>query len=125
MGSLLAYVAAAIVAVWGAAHAMPTRTVLAGFEPITSENRRIVAQEWLAEALTMWGVAAVVIVVTAVGGPDTSACRWVYRVAAGLLAALATLTALTGARAPVIWFKVCPVLLAGSAALLVAASLVR
>ena len=48
---------------------------------------------------------------------------WVYRVAAGLLVALATLTALTGARTPVVWFKICPVLLAGSAALLLAASL--
>jgi len=28
----------------------------------------------------------------------------------------------TGARTPVVWFKICPVLLAGSAALLVAAS---
>lgn len=33
------------------------------------------------------------------------------------------LTALTGARTPVIWFKICPVLLITSAALLVAASL--
>ena len=48
---------------------------------------------------------------------------WVYRVAAGLLVALGTLTALTGARTPVVWFKICPVLLTGSAVLLVAGSL--
>lgn len=71
----------------------------------------------------MWGVAAVVIVVTAAGGADNDVRGWVYRVAAGLLVALGTLTALTGARTPVVWFKICPVLLAGSAALLVAASL--
>jgi hypothetical protein len=35
---------------------------------------------------------------------------------------LATLTALTGARTPVVWFKICPVLLAGSAVLLLIAS---
>ncbi len=79
-------------------------------------------QEWLAEAFTMWGVAAVVIAVTAAGGADAGARGWVYRVAAGLLVALGTLTALTGARTPVVWFKICPVLLAGSAALLVVAS---
>jgi hypothetical protein len=56
-------------------------------------------------------------------GADASSGIWVYRVAAGLLVALGTLTALTGARTPVVWFKICPVLLAGSAALLVAASL--
>jgi hypothetical protein len=65
----------------------------------------------------------VVIVATASGGADAGVRAWVYRVAAGMLVALATLTALTGARTPVVRFKVCLVLLAGSAALLVAASL--
>jgi len=97
---------------------------LLALSPITADNRRIVLQEWLAEAFTMWGIAAVVIAVTADGGADAADRWWVYRVAAGLLVALGTLTALTGARTRVVWFKVCPVLLAGSAALLVAASLV-
>jgi hypothetical protein len=74
----------------------------------------------------MWGIAAMVIVATAVGGAAGSDVRgWVYRVAAGLLAALAALTALTGARTPVVWFKICPFVLTGSAALLVAASLLQ
>ena len=71
MAAILAYVAAAVVALWGVAHAVPTGQVLAGFEPISTANRRIVVQEWLAEAFTMWGVAAVVIAVTAVGGADS------------------------------------------------------
>jgi len=121
---ILAYVAAAVVAVWGVAHAVPTGRVLAGFAPISGANRRIVLQEWLAEAFTMWGLAAVVIAVTAAGGADTGSGICAYRAAAGLLVALGALTALTGARTPVVWFKICPVLLAGSAALLVAASLV-
>jgi hypothetical protein len=122
MAAILAYFAAAVVAGWGVAHAVPTRKVLTGFAPITADNRRIVLQEWLAEALTMWGIAAVVIVVTAADGPDTAGRAWVYRAAAGLLIALATLTALTGARTPVVWFKICPVLMAGSAVLLLIAS---
>jgi hypothetical protein len=64
-----------------------------------------------------------VIVVTAVGGTDTGARVWVYRIAGGLLIALGALTALTGARTRVVWFKICPVLLGGSAVLLLAASL--
>ncbi|MGO9083244.1 MAG: hypothetical protein ACLQDY_30180 [Streptosporangiaceae bacterium] len=123
MGSVLAYAAGAVVAVWGAAHAVPTRQVLAGFQPITADNRRILLQEWLAEAFTMWGIAAIVIAVTAAGGTDTAARVWVYRAAALLLAALAALTALTGARTAVIWFRICPVLLAASAVLLLAASM--
>ena len=122
MAAILAYVAGALVAAWGVAHAVPTAQVLAGFEPITTPNRLIILQEWLAEAFTMWGVAAMVIAVTASGGHDTGAGVWVYGTAAALLVALGTLTALTGARTKVVWFKICPVLLAGSAALLVAAS---
>ncbi len=122
VAAILAYVAGTVVALWGVAHAVPTAQVLAGFEPITADNRRIALQEWLAEAITMWGIAAIVIAVTAAGGADSDARVWVYRTAAGLLVALSALTALTGARTPVIWFKICPVLLAGSAGLLLAAS---
>ena len=122
MANTLAYVAATIVATWGIAHAIPTRQVLAGFEPITTDNRRVVLQEWLAEALTMWAIAAVVITVTALGGARAHPTQWVYRIIAGVLLALAVLTGLTGARTPVIWFKICPVVLSGAAALLVAAS---
>jgi hypothetical protein len=106
------------------AHAVPTRQVLAGFAPITVDNRRLVLQEWLAEALTMWGVAAVVLAITAAGGAGIDVRASDYRIAAGLLIALGTLTALTGARTSVIWFKICPALLAGLAGLLLAASFV-
>ena len=111
----LAYLAAALVGAWGVAHAVPTRQVLAGFAPIGRDNRRILTQEWLAEAVTMWGLAALVITVTAVAG-DAAVTTWVYRVAAALLIALALLTALTGARTSIIWFRVCPGLLTVSAA---------
>jgi hypothetical protein len=121
MSALLAYLAAALVAAWGVAHAVPTRQVVAGFGPITVDNRRVIRQEWLAEAFTMWGTAAVVVAATAAAGA-ADARAWVYRAAAGLLVALGTLTALTGARTPVVWFKICPVLLGGAAGLLLAAS---
>ena len=58
-----------------------------------------------------------------VAGAGASASQWVYRAAGGLLLALAVLTSLTGARTPVIWFKICPVLMTASAVLLVTASL--
>ena len=97
---MLAYIAAALVAVWGIAHAAPTKKVVASFAPITTDNRRILTQEWLAESLTMWGMAALVVAVTA-----TAADIQVT------------------ARTPIVWFKVCPVLLAMSAALLLVASI--
>jgi len=122
MSAVLAYTSAALVAAWGTAHAIPIRQVLAGFEPVTPDNRQVIKQEWLAEAFTMWGIAAVVIAATAAGPAAPGIRAWVYRAACGLLAALAALTALTGARTPVIWFKICPVLLSAAAVLLLAAS---
>jgi hypothetical protein len=77
MSAVLASLGAALVAVWGVAHAIPTRQVLAGFEPVTADNRRIIKQEWLAEAFSMWGVAAVVIAATAAGGTAPDARAWV------------------------------------------------
>jgi hypothetical protein len=124
MADTLAYIAAVLVGLWGVAHAIPTKRVVAGFEPITVDNRRYILQEWLAEAFTMWGLAAIVIGATAIGADGDPVVAWVYRAVAGLLVALAVLTSLTGARTPVIWFKICPVLLGTSAVLLVIASIV-
>lgn len=122
MATILVDVAAALVFFWGVAHAIPTRQVLIGFEPISVDNRRVILQEWLAEAFTMWGVAAVLVLAAVISGTNTDLSMWIYRAAAGLLIALAALTALTGARTPVIWFKICPFLLTGSAILLLVAS---
>jgi hypothetical protein len=124
MATVLALLGAGVVALWGVAHVIPTRNVLAGFAPISVDNRRVVLQEWLVEAVTMWGIAALVVVCTVVGGAASEVTYWVYRVAALLLVALAVVTALTGARTKVIWFKICPVLLTSSAVLLLFASLV-
>ena len=124
MATVLALLGAGVVALWGVAHVIPTRNVLAGFAPISVDNRRVLLQEWLVEAVTMWGIAALVIVSTVVGGAASEVTSWVYRVAAALLVALAVVTALTGARTTVIWFKICPVLLTSSAVLLLVASLV-
>ena len=122
MSAVLAYFSAALIAAWGVAHAIPTGQVLAGFSPITPDNRRIIQQEWLAEAITMWGLAIVIIAATAAGGTTSDTRAWVYRGVSALLIALAALTALTGSRTPVIWFKICPVLLSVTGAMLVIAS---
>jgi len=52
MSAILAYVAAAIIGLWGVAHAVPTRQVVAGFRDTSLDNRRVLLQEWLAEAVT-------------------------------------------------------------------------
>lgn len=121
VATTIAYLAAAITGLWGVAHVVPTTRVVAGFEPISRDNRRVLLQEWLLEAVTMWGIAAFVITVTAAGG-GAHLTAWVYRVAAGILVTVAAVTSATGARTSVVWFKVCPVLMTSSAVLLLVAS---
>lgn len=104
----------------GVAHLVPTRSVVAGFGGISLDNRRVLTMEWVAEGLTMLFVGALVAAVTLSAGADDSVS--VYRLAAALLVGIAVLTALTGARAPVGWFKACPLVMAIVVALLLVGS---
>jgi hypothetical protein len=127
VGRGLLYAAAVLVAGWGVAHLLPTRAVLAGFGPISADNRRVLTMEWVAEGLTMIFVGVLVAAVTAVdavagAGARDSVAVVVYRASAGLLAAIAVLTALTGARTPVAWFKACPLVMATGIVLLLTGS---
>ncbi len=45
MEATLAVIASVLVALWGVAHVVPTARVLAGFEPMTADNRWIITQE--------------------------------------------------------------------------------
>jgi hypothetical protein len=123
MSATLAYLAAAFIALWGVVHVIPTRRVVASFGAISASSGRIITQEWLAEGITMWGIAAFVIASTAATGAG-DVRDWVYRVAAGLLVAVGVLTGLTGVRTGVVWFKICLLVMAVGAALLLTASFV-
>ena len=39
MSAVLAYLSTALITAWGTAHAIPTRQVLTGFDPINPDNR--------------------------------------------------------------------------------------
>ena len=119
---VLVYVAAGVVAAWGVSHLVPTRAVVAGFGRISLDNRRVLTMEWVAEGLALVFVGTLVAAVTLSVGADDRAAVLVYRLAAGLLAAIAILTILTGARTPVGWFKACPLVLASTVALLLVGS---
>jgi hypothetical protein len=125
MGSaaVLAYVASAVLIGWGAAHLAPTRAVAASFGEITRDNRRILIMEWIAEGITHISLGVLIVLFTAVEGAGDSATRLVDWVVAAVLVVLAALTAATGSRTPIVWFRICPFVLSGTAALLVLASL--
>jgi hypothetical protein len=123
VASALAYVAAAMLIVWGVMHLAPTRAVAESFGELSRDNRRILIMEWIAEGITHITLGTLIVLVTAIAGTGNSATPVVFAVVAGALVAIAGLTAATGSRTPVIWFKVCPFVLTGAAALLVVASI--
>jgi uncharacterized membrane protein len=122
MSEALLYTGSAVLALWGVAHLIPTREVVRGFGEISVDSSRIITMEWAAEGMAHLFVALLVVLVTAVAGPDSSASVVVYRASAGFLVAIGLLTLLTGARVPVIWFKLCPLVMATVATVFVVAS---
>jgi hypothetical protein len=101
VSATLAYIAAGVVGLWGVAHVLPTARVVHGYDDTSHDNRLVITQEWIAERMTMWFIAVVVVIATALGGSNQGLTDWVYRASAIMLVALAGLTTVTGARTPV------------------------
>jgi hypothetical protein len=114
----LVYVAGGLAVVWGTAHLIATRSVVDGFGDISRDNRLYITQEWIAEGVAICFAGVLVLLVTALAGPDGRAAQVVYATTAGFFLIIAVLTALTGSRTPVMPFKICPFLLTFVALLL-------
>jgi hypothetical protein len=95
---------------------------VASFGAITLDNRRVLAMEWIAEAVTMLFIGVLVAMVTLLDPGSSSVSQLVYRMSAAALAAIGALTAVTGARTPVIWFKACPLVMSLAVALILIGS---
>jgi hypothetical protein len=120
MSTFLASLAAAITTVWGIAHLIPTRNVVAGFGTLSKDNRLVITQEWIAEGITLTFLGGLIGLVTAVDRVSNPVVTAVYGLAAGMLLVMAVLTAVTGARGSVVFFKICPVVKTVAAVLLLA-----
>ena len=119
MAEALAYTGAALTAAWGIAHLVPTRKVVSGFGTVSEDSRLIITMEWVAEGLALLFLGALVALVTLRGSPSYPVTVGVYGLTAGMLVAMATLTAATAARGTVVFFKICPVVKITAALLLV------
>lgn len=109
MNDILIFIGAAIITIWGIAHIVPTRSVVAGFGPISADNRRLITMEWIAEGITLCFIGVLVIFITITGGSRNPVSLNVYRASALMLIVMAILTAFTGARTSVIPIKICPI----------------
>ena len=53
VATLLLYAAALMVALWGTMHLVKTKPVVAGFEPLSADNRYVLTMEWVLEGVTL------------------------------------------------------------------------
>lgn len=107
MNDALIFIGSIIIVLWGIAHLVPTKNVVAGFGAISEDNKKIITMENIAEGVTLIFLGALPALLTLVVELGT-ATTIVYLACAVMLLAMAFLTLLTGARTSVIWYKICP-----------------
>ena len=105
---LLLYIGSVVIILWGIAHLIPTKAIVSGFGEISDDNKKVVTMELIAEGLTLCFLGVLVLLVTIMTDSQSEAANIVYLACAGMLVAMAVLTALTGARTPAVWYKICP-----------------
>ena len=108
------------VALWGIMHLVQTRPVVAGFEPLSDDQRYVLKMEWIVEGVSLVFVAALITTVTAMLGPEALGSKIVYWAVGLFLLAMATVSLLTGAKASPLPYKLCPPIFTMAAVLILA-----
>ena len=119
LNEILLYVGAGIITVWGIAHLIPTRAIVNGFGNISEDNKKIITMESIAEGITLCFIGILVILVTALADSQSQAAIITYMAAAIMLFIMAILTLMTGARTSILPYKICPVVKAVVAVLII------
>jgi hypothetical protein len=123
LDNVLLYLGAAILFVWGVAHIVPTRNVVAGFGPLSEDNRINITMEWVAEGLALAFVGALAALVTSVGGADDPVRRVVVWAIVAFCVLMGAWTFSVGRRSTILPIRLCPLVLAVAAVLLLLGNL--
>ena len=108
LNNILIYIGSIIIIIWGIAHLIPTKTVVADYGNISRDNKLILIMEWVAEGITLIFIGTLILLINVLNGYKNPASLNVYRISAAILIIMAILTAFTGARTKVVFFKICP-----------------
>jgi hypothetical protein len=122
MNEALIFIGSGIIILWGIAHLIPTMIIVKGFGEISADNKKILTMELLTEGLALIFLGILAIVVTSLGDFKSATAHVVYIAEAVMLLAMAVVTQFTGARTPVIWYKLCPVVKTVTAVLFILGS---
>jgi len=117
MNGLLIYVGSGLLVFWGVFHMIPTRNVIKGFGVISTDNRRILAMEWINEGATLIFLGVLAAIVAALGNESTLS-RAVLVCVAVMLNALSGISLATGARVSFLPYRLCPVIFSGASILI-------
>jgi len=102
------YAGATIVILCGTAHiAIPTRSIVQGFGPITEEIKKTLLMEWLMEGVFLIFIGVLVVLVTSLASQTEVSTMIVYRVCAAALVIMAGISLFTGARTTILPMKLC------------------
>ena len=82
--------------------------MVVGFGNLSKDNRLVITQELIAEGISLTFLGILEGVVTVIGRVSSPVVTAVYALVAAMLLIMAALTALTGARGSVVFFKICP-----------------
>lgn len=109
MNMLLLYAGSTIVILWGIAHvAIPTRSVVDGFGPLSTDNKHILLMEWLMEGVLLIFIGVLVLFVAHVAPESNRTAEVVYQLSAIVLVVMAGISLFTGARTAILPMKLCP-----------------
>lgn len=118
ISSLFILAGAVAVAFWGGMHIAKTGPVVAGFEPLTDDNRYVLRMEWLVEGVALIFTAILVASATLFLDPESAGSRLIYGVSVGFLLTMASVSLFTGARASLLPYKLCAPIFASAAVLI-------
>jgi hypothetical protein len=109
--NVLLYIGSIIIILWGIGHLIPTRSIVRGFGELSEDNKKILIMELIAEGvvLVFTGLFPLLFGVILRSSSSDRIIHIVYFYSAILLLVMAILTAVTGARTSIIWYKICPV----------------
>ena len=114
---ILIYIGAALPFLWGVSHLFPTGSIIRGFGDISSDNRNIIAMEWIIEGVALIFIGFIVALVTAIE-PKNIISSAVYMSSSGCLIILAVISLFTGFRINFLPFRLCPIIFTTSAVLI-------
>lgn len=125
ISSVLIHVGSVAILMWGIGHLLATRSVVAGFGSLSTDNRRIITMEWILEGVTLCFIGALVGLVEACGERPNRTGSLVVWACVATLFIMALVSARTGARTSIGPMRACPLVKTAVAILYVVAEVLR